>query len=196
MIDLAADIDGGESPLQTALVVDGAEVPIETGFRAWLRFGRLLDEEGVADPRVLLDPAPPRGWAVAAADFYRDEQPVPRSKGGGGRRAVDFETDAPLIVAAFRQAYGIDLTDPGTDMHWHVFLALFRGLPSETLMAQVMGWRTWSAADGRRRPETAARERRDAWALPTMSGRQMAEALAYQMYWLGEDADTGGVGHG
>lgn len=189
MIDLAADASAGESTLQTALVVDGAEVPVATGFRAWLRFGRALSEHRVADPRVLLGPAP-AGWVDAAMAFYRDEQPVPRPRGGGGRRSVDFDVDAPLIVAAFRQAYGIDLTDPATDMHWHVFLALFRGLPTDTLMSQVMGWRTWSAADERRRPETAARERRDAWALPSMSDHEMAEALAYQAHWLGADADT------
>ena len=189
MIDLAADIAAGESPLQTALVVDGAEVPVDTGFRAWLRFGRALGEHGVADPRVLLGPAP-AGWVGAAVAFYLDEQPVPRPRAGGGRRAVDFDADAPLILAAFRQAYGIDLADPGTAMHWHVFLALFRALPADTLMAQVMGWRTWSEADERRRPETAARERRDAWALPSMTDDEMAEALAYQAHWLGGDADT------
>lgn len=187
MIDLAADIAAGGSPVQTALVVDGAEVPIATGFRAWLRFGRTLREHRVADPGVLLGDAP-AGWAEAAVGFYADEQPVPRRMSGGGGRAVDMDADAPLIVAAFRQAYGIDLADPATDMHWHVFLALLRGLPQSTLMAQVMGWRTWT--DDRRSPEAAARERRDAWALPEMTAADREAALAYQEHWLGGGAST------
>ena len=187
MIDLGADTEHGCSPVQTALVVDGKEVPIDTGFRTWLRFGRTLREHRVADPDVLLGRAP-EGWARAAVDFYADEQPVPRGGGRGGRRAVDMDADAPLIVAAFMQAYGIDLTDTRLDMHWHVFLALLRGLPQSTLMAQVMGWRTWT--DDRRSSEAAARERRDAWALPEMTAADIEAALAYQEHWLGGDAST------
>lgn len=191
MIDLAADIAAGGLCLQQALVVDGAELPVDTSFRAWLRFGRVLSEERMADPRVLLcDPVP--GWVQAAIDFYRDEQELPRPTGADRGRALDLDLDAGLIAAAFRQAYGIDLTDPGLRLHWHLFLALLRAVPDETKLARVMAARTWQPADEKRKPETARRELRAAWRLPELSGGARDEALAYQAEWFG-DVKFGGA---
>lgn len=94
--------------------------------------------------------------------FYR--QPVPQSErceafaalldfytGGseadGGSReprhtelAFDYATDASLIVAAFQQAYGLDLTR--ARVHWWRFRALFAALPEDTALARVMSLRT------------------------------------------------------
>ena len=41
--------------------------------------------------------------------------------------AFDYRCDAPYIVAAFQQAYGIDLTT--AKLHWFRFRALFAALP-------------------------------------------------------------------
>lgn len=54
--------------------------------------------------------------------------------------AFDYQCDAPYIVAAFQQAYGIDLTRE--KVHWFRFRALFAALPEDTLMAKIMSWRT------------------------------------------------------
>lgn len=183
MIDLAVDPSEGGRCLRQTLSCEGGEVPVDTSFRAWLAFGRALREDGIADPRVLRGPALP-GWADAAVAFFADEQELPRSTGGSGARALDYDADAPLIVAAFRQAYGIDLTDPGTDLHWHLFLCLLRCVPGETLLAQVMSWRAWTP--GRRSAEEDARARRDAWALPGIVGAEREEALRLQMEWFGD----------
>lgn len=184
MIDLAADVAAGGTCLQQALVVGGVEVPVDTSFRAWLRFGRALRDEGVVDPRVLLgDPLP--GWQAAAIEFWSDPQELPRAGAGGGARAFDDDVDAPLVVAAFRQAYGIDLTDPATDLHWHLYRALLRNVPGDTHLAEVMSARSWTEAQERRRPETARREMRSRWALPSLSGGERQAALEYQMKWFG-----------
>lgn len=183
MIDLAADIAAGGECLQQALVVGGEEVPVDTSFRAWLRFGRALSEDGVVDPRVLRG-APVRGWQAAAVRFYADEQELPR-KGRGGARQFDDDLDAPLVVAAFRQAYGVDLTDPGLEMHWHLYRALLRGIPSGTRLAEVMQARGWTEADEKRKPETARREARGRWALPSLGGKAADEAVRYQQAWFG-----------
>ena len=53
--------------------------------------------------------------------------------------AFDYQCDAGYIVAAFQQAYGIDLT--WERVHWFRFRALFAALPEETLMAKIMSWR-------------------------------------------------------
>lgn len=184
MIDLAADIDAGGKCLQQALVVGGREVPVDTSFRAWLRFGRVLSEERLVDPRVLRgDPVP--GWQVPAVEFYADRQELPRG-GSGGARAFDPDVDAGLLVASFMQAYGIDLTDPATEMHWHLFCALLRNLPGDTSLSRVMGARTWTAAGAKASPETRARDDRARWELPERRGAERDEALAAQQAWFGD----------
>lgn len=56
-----------------------------------------------------------------------------------------YQCDAGYIVAAFQQAYGIDLTRE--KMHWFRFRALFAALPEETLMAKIMSWRTMDLSE-------------------------------------------------
>ena len=50
--------------------------------------------------------------------------------------AFDYQCDAGYIVAAFQQAYGIDLT---TDkVHWWRFKALLHALPPETPLGKIV----------------------------------------------------------
>ena len=39
------------------------------------------------------------------------------------------------------EAYGIDLWDQATKMHWCKFLALFEGIPENCILRQIMGIR-------------------------------------------------------
>lgn len=59
--------------------------------------------------------------------------------------AFDYQCDAGYIVAAFQQAYGIDLTRE--KVHWFRFRALFAALPEDTLMAKIMSWRTMDLSE-------------------------------------------------
>ena len=58
------------------------------------------------------------------------------SSAGSHEVAFDYASDAPYIVAAFQQTYGIDLTN--STMHWWRFRALFLSLPEDTLMHKIM----------------------------------------------------------
>jgi hypothetical protein len=55
-------------------------------------------------------------------------------------RAVDFVADGPLIVAAYQQAYQIDLLRE--QLHWWRFHALFLGLPDACKITKIMEYRT------------------------------------------------------
>lgn len=83
---------------------------------------------------------------------------------GSGDLTYDFHCDAPYLVAAFQQAYGIDLTT--TKLHWWRFKALFAALPENTRMFQIMSYRAVDLS----RLEGAERERyarlKDIYALP------------------------------
>jgi len=166
---------------------DGAEqlVPVRVDYRHWLRFGRLLRETGACDPHVLANfpqEVPDGPWHEAALEFYASPVACPHGGGGGDRpQALDVALDGDYVVAAFMQAYGIDLTT--ADLHWHMFRALLRGLPDSTKLAQVMGWRTWQEGDERKKPAAARRELRDAWSLPRTDE---AELVEYQRALFGK----------
>ena len=90
----------------------------------------------------------------------------------------DYRCDAPYIVAAFQQAYGIDLTRE--KLHWFRFRALFAALPEDTLMAKIMGWRSADLADyeGSMREHYAALKERFALPASLRGGAAVAQTVA------------------
>lgn len=92
--------------------------------------------------------------------------------------AFDYRCDAPYIVAAFQQAYGIDLTT--AKLHWFRFRALFAALPEDTLMAKIMSWRTLDLADydGSMREHYAALKERFALPASLRGGAAVAQTVA------------------
>lgn len=167
-------------------MVDGKEHPVRTSFRVWLRFARIAGETGVCDPSVFEGEPPVGEWAPAAVEFLRSECPTPHGM-PRQERAFDWLLDSDYLVAAFQQAYGIDLTS--TDMHWHRFLALWRGLPGDTKLAEIIGHRTWRKTN--RSPDAVRAELRDRWSLPA---EQDGELLALQQEWFGGVTHGGGRG--
>lgn len=139
---------------------------VVTDFRAWVEFDHGL-QRGVAGYGIFPAGArPPEGdeWVASAREFLESPVACPHDSPEPGGRALDLVEDGDYLVAAFMQAYGVDLTDPSLEMHWHLFMALLRGLPGETVMAQAMGWRTWR--DDRRDERARAEARRREWSLP------------------------------
>lgn len=152
-------------PLPHSIDAEGGTVLVHTGHRVWLGFGEVLRDYGICSPHVLKE-EPCGEWRQGALDFYLAKVATPR--GGDGARVFDMALDADYIVGAFAQAYGIDLTDPDTDLHWWHFLALLRSVPQGTRLADIMRWRSWTRADERRKPEAAHQELHDRWALPAV----------------------------
>ena len=62
----------------------------------------------------------------------------PRDEKHDGKKTMDFEQDAGLIYAGFRQAYGIDLFEERNKMDWRIFVQLVRGLPEGTEFSRVV----------------------------------------------------------
>lgn len=84
------------------------------------------------------DPHPlDTGLLYAVIELTRDdEQRMPT-----GPRVMDIEQDWPYICAAFQQAYGIDLYSDKS-IHIRRFLALLRGLPRDTKLADIISIRS------------------------------------------------------
>lgn len=164
MIDLRAQA------LPTSIEVDGKSWELNTNFRIWISFDSILRKRSVCAYFVFKgydqpDFKPPSGdWASKAVEFLECRDELPRPTARGRARLVDYVQDGTYIVSAFQQAYGIDLTNPVLYLHWHRFVALFRGLPEGTMMSRIMGYRGWVKDE--RKQDTVMRELRDAWRLP------------------------------
>lgn len=173
-------IDLRFAQLPSAIEVDGELFALKTDFRVWIEFLRGCEEDELASYCIFEDRVPPGdSWVGAAMEFANSENATPRGGSGGGQEhAFDFLLDGDYIVGSFQQAYGIDLTDPELRMHWHRFLALFRSLPEDTKMAEIMGYRCYSKAQAKRKPEAKMEEAKRRWTLPqrkTAANRAVVE---------------------
>jgi len=73
--------------------------------------------------------------------FARGQVKTSEGEGKSPKKAFDFDQDANVIYAAFYATYGISLTTVEF-LHWWEFMALFEGLPEDTLMKRIIYWRT------------------------------------------------------
>ena len=102
-------------------------------------------------------------------DFYRaGEQALGGSDDGPSEPAAspafDYRCDAPYIVAAFQQAYGIDLT--ADKVHWWRFKALLHALPPETPLGKIVEIRGKDTSDMDRADRDYYETLKERFALP------------------------------
>lgn len=111
------------------------------------------------------------GEQAAAGGSVPDDRPA-------AQPSFDYRCDAPYIVAAFQQAYGIDLTT--AKLHWFRFRALFAALPEDTLMAKIINWRTMDLADYEGSMREHYAELKERFALPAAlrGGAAVAQTVA------------------
>lgn len=187
-------IDLRERELPNSLVVNGEAFLVDTDFRTWIAWGHEIEANNNAPYFIFLEKIPEDpSWLVEALEFYRCPNITPRSKHATAlkARSHDFVEDGEFIVASFQQAYGIDLTDPSLKMHWHRFKALFSGLPSETKMAQIIGYRCYDSAEAKKKPETVRANLREMWRLPRRDEADIIE-MQYRMFGSLVEGGVGG----
>lgn len=138
--------------MPSALEVEGVFYAINTDFRKWLLFSRLIKDNSStmadAEKLIYIDAIPTNKEKSIEAiyNFYNPPHELPRKVGAtSGAIALDYDIDADLIYAAFLQGYKIDLL--GTDchghaieLHWHKFIALLSGL-KDTKLNEIMSYR-------------------------------------------------------
>lgn len=130
------------------IMVDGTEYPVETDFRAWVRFQGILLADGTNDAKAakICDLMSEMGLPQtkesldAMLQFYVGASTENNTGGGKNVRAYDFEKDSEYIFSAFLDSYGIDLTT--AHLHWWRFKALFKSLPEDCQMCKIMMYRT------------------------------------------------------
>lgn len=150
--------------LPESVDIMGVSVPIVTGYRASVRFEKVLRRQG-ADPEDVLDEAlriyfpgfvfngAERDAAVDAIIWFYlcgKETPKEDEEAEGydptKPKSFDYDHDAGYVYASFKQAYDIDLLKE--DIHWWQFRALFDSLPEDTMLMKVIGYRTAKVPSG------------------------------------------------
>lgn len=144
----------------TSLSIAGTDYEINTDFRVWLRFEKLLSGEVEDSNATLLkikklvfkSKLPPDSADEETTEqilwFYRCGKP--EQKGcGSSKKVFDYDYDDGYIVAAFIEQYDIDLSserndiDTGSeDMHWWKFRALMLSLSESTEFVKIIGYRS------------------------------------------------------
>lgn len=131
--------------LPNRITAGGKTYKVDLDFRNVLRFMDLLARDdllpGAREYLALkcVMRHPPRKDARAVMDAVKAVLFPETKKSAGGQKLTDFEQDADLIRAAFRQAYGIDLYRD--TVHWVEFSALLNALPEGSRYAEVLGIR-------------------------------------------------------
>lgn len=137
--------------LPDEIEVEGIAYPIETDYRAWLRFSILMQsdktgaEKTVGMLSMLKETLPPRFEETVSAilRFYAGGEDADTEgtaqADARAARFYDFDYDSGLIYAAFYQQYGIDLQR--AKFHWWQFKALFNALSEDTQFMKVLGYR-------------------------------------------------------
>lgn len=163
-------IDLKKAVLPEAVTVDGRLFRVHTSFKYWLRFLELIENKNTppADFDFMYKSNKPRSrlkGVMSLIQFCNPPQVLPRAEGGTpGERVTDYTLDSDFIFAAFMELYGIDLIE--SDMHWHKFLALFKGLHGVKLN-EIIGYRLYENTSGKRDSYTRQMEKlRRVWELP------------------------------
>lgn len=131
-----------------SIVVSDVEYPVETDFRAWVRFQGILLSDGTNDDKaakicdLMVEMGLPQTKESldAMLQFYAGASTENSTGGGKNVQAYDFEKDSEYIFSAFLDSYGIDLTTER--LHWWRFKALFKSLPEDCQMCKIMMYRT------------------------------------------------------
>lgn len=135
--------------LPETVTVSGKEYPIYTDFRDWIRFDGLMRDQTISD----------RQRAAVMLDWYKDELPPPASPvyealfgfylcgscsqktdGKQTKEVFSLEQDLQMVYAGFIQSYQINILSIDY-LHWWEFRALLDGLPEDTKLSKVMGYR-------------------------------------------------------
>ena len=118
---------------------------------------------------------PPATASKQAAIWFLNGPQTGHQSKQGGPAVFDYFQDASLIVAAFRQSYGMSLQET-LDLHWWEFLALLQGLPGDTRLSEVMDIRSMPI-DPKEPHDVQARKRRAKRSVALQDSKSAEEQL-------------------
>lgn len=181
-------IDLRNKRLPDAIECGGKRFSIVTDFREWLKFGELSkDARPMGEYLYLLKnkenirEVEAQELMNALMTFYVNPNITPINTGGSNRKLLDWIEDGEYIVGSYLAIYGIDLCEVDY-LHWHKFQALFRSLPSDSRIMEIMGYRAYKPT--KKKQEQIYQHQCDIWAFPSSSkiDTELADELANEFY--------------
>lgn len=166
-----------------SIEIGGVNVPVNADFRVILCIDALHDqgmtdaERGLESLRLFYGKLP---CDIEAATegmlwFLRCGEKEKQAAAWGGKPPkpdFSFVHDAPMILAAFRDQYGIDLANVEF-LHWWEFRALLDGLRPEHLFCEMRRIRSMDLGKIKDKDQRKYyREMQKAYALPLPEGQQ------------------------
>lgn len=131
------------------LVISGIRYPINTSFRTWITYEKLLlENEDITIDEVFelifssIKPTP-RHYDEAVNQilwFYQCGKEYHINGKKSCKQVFSYDYDDGYIVAAFQEQYGIDLNT--FDLHWWKFRAFMLSLSEDTEFVKIMGYRS------------------------------------------------------
>lgn len=105
-------------------------------------------------------------WFYSCGEYEKQETEITdEEKTITKKKVFSFEHDAKYILAAFRQVYNIDLIN--SNLHWWEFKDLFDGLPSNTELVKIIGYRSMTiSSDMSDKEKQRIRKLKKMYALP------------------------------
>ena len=168
MIDLTSTF------LPNTVSVGGRNYSIYTDFRLWMKFeievSKMKRGESINIGYLFKNEMPARCDLRELFAFSRPLSPLPRSNSHSNVIAFDYEIDADYIYSAFMSQYGIDLID--VKLHWHKFLALFKGLKEDEMICKIMAYRCYEKSDTNK---DVYEELKHEWAIERLADDEQAE---------------------
>lgn len=182
--------------LPSAVLVGGKNYTVITGFQSWIRFFDIMDNRDISEDlkmntamKLFKDEMPTdKAAALCALYDFAACRDIPRAgkknsetqeENGTKKPCLSWLYDAPFVIGAFKNVYGIDLIE-STDLHWYKFFALFMALPDDTPIKQRMSlrqMRTGEIKDKERRKQIRTAQRAIAIPCPVMTAEQIGEAF-------------------
>ena len=179
-------IDLRKRNLPNTICVNGGFFSIKTDFREWLEFGELIKNKDLKAKQVLYlfkNEIPSENPFQALLDFYANPNITPRKQeNDDGKVIIDYIEDGEYIIGSFWHEYGIDLTTI-EELHWHTFQALFRSLPEDSKIMQIISRRAYKKTN--KSMDSQLQEAKEIWSFPIereMSDEELQKELMEEFY--------------
>lgn len=117
--------------LQCFILAEKEEIPFEHRVKAIVE--ALIGDYGDYDSEELLA-------VYGKLSEFMNGYPTTARRRKNTAQLLSYEQDHALIVSAFRQAYGIGLSEL-KNLHWWEFMALLSGVPEDTKLSGVINIR-------------------------------------------------------
>ena len=179
-------IDLRKKNLPNTICVNGGFFSIKTDFREWLKFGELIKNKDLKAKQVLYlfkNKIPSENPFQALLDFYVNPNITPKKQeSDDGKVIIDYIEDGEYIVGSFMAVYGINLITIDY-LHWHEFQALFRSLPEDSKIMQIISRRAYKKTN--KSMDSQLQKAKEIWSLPTnktVTDEELQKELMEEFY--------------